>query len=318
MWFFDGFEATQFQNVGFGLDHNDLSLDDSYDRTSIETLHLFYDPFRDASDQPWFNDPSDGYSSRDSEPVARLQTTSTADEGEEIVVVGYRIAPWAGGGSVGEFNPPRISRHPDDDPPAYETRTDQDVVTVSKHSSLGPLTTEQRALIQDLMNSYYQWVSYLQSIPADTVFYMPNGETSSASEVLSMFLQTDFVIYPAGFDHGNGGAGFADYNGGNPVLGINIDALGLNMATSDMTAWYFTHELAHMTNAGRAYYGAMDDVGSDGGVLITQGEWMANERFANSLGDALARASHFTFSPIWQASGAPGGYGGTVTYSTAS
>lgn len=244
-------------------------------------------------------------------------TFTMSAEGEPIVVTGYRN-PDTGeiGFSWGGYSDPETGLEPNptlSPDSGGSPLADEDAVQVS--IKLDYLTEEEKKVVEDLIRSYYTWVDYLASLPPSTIFYLPDGQTATATELLGMFRLSDFEVYPNEFPHGNGGAGFADYNGGNPILGINIDQLSKNMSTDDQTAWYFTHELAHMTAAGRAFNNAMDDSTSPGGLETTQSEWDSNEQYANSLGDAIARASGYTFSAIWQASGAPGGYYGTVTWS---
>ena len=242
-----------------------------------------------------------------------LQSSSTSDsvDGGEVVVIAYReMQTGTGGSSAPKWADSRVSRSPDNTA-TYETLPDQDVVTVSKAPGMGPLTAEQRAYIQDLLESYPQWLAYLQSLPPNQSYTMPDGRTTTAAQAAYIFSLVDLVIYPVGYDFGNGGAGYADNITGNPVLSIAIDQLGRNMATDDMTAYYFTHELAHMTGAGMGFYESMRTSGQDGNTITTD-EWSLIERYANSLGDAIARSAGYTFSQTWQSSGAPGGYYGPV------
>jgi hypothetical protein len=122
--------------------------------------------------------------------------------------------------------------------------------------------------------------------------------------VLQIWSLTDFVLYPANYDFNNlannSGAGSADYNNGNPVVSLRVDQLVQNMANQNSIAWYFTHELAHMTTVGQARNAFMYNSNSEGGTIRTAAEETANETFADFLGGAIATAAGFRFPVDWK------------------
>lgn len=139
----------------------------------------------------------------DHEPVADAPVVakprlplSSDNEGDAIVVVGYREAPWIDGWSVGEYTESTVSPEPGET--SYVATSDEDAVTVSKHSSVGPLTAEQLAAVETLMKSYYEWVNFLRSIPPETLIRSQDGSVTTAGEALRIWSHTDFVLYPAG------------------------------------------------------------------------------------------------------------------------
>lgn len=205
-----------------------------------------------------------------------------------------------------------------------ETMLDADNVTIELHPDLGPLTPEQQALIDKLRTNYNQWVDYIKTLNPNALFVFPDGTSISAGDLVNAFRLGDFVIYPAGYNFNNGptgtnsslyGGGGANYNNGNPIFGVAIDQLANYMLNANMTAWYFTHELAHATAVGAARTAAMYGVNSPGGTAVTAEEFQANEAWADAFGRQIAQAAGYTFT-----NGFNGFYpGGPVpTYTTGS
>lgn len=242
-------------------------------------------------------------------------TMSASETGTPIVIVKYVTSdPTDGFGDPGGAEEQEFSGIPADG--SGGGYSDSDELTVSRDPSLPPLSAEQQAVVDKLIHRFAEWLGSLRGLPLGAFFTLPDGSTVTASQLVDRFSNIDFVLFPTGHDFGNGGNGAAVLNGGNPILMITIGQLANNMTTLDSAAWYLTHELAHLTDAGQAMNNSMTQFGSPGGAQITSSEWTANEQFANSLGRAIAQAAGYTFGPAFLEQGAPYGYGGTVSYST--
>lgn len=183
------------------------------------------------------------------------------DEGGEIVVTGSPppysppyyppppppytppyYPPYGGGGGGGETPPP---------PPA-----DEDVIEVDFGNGLteADLTPAQKEAYDDFLESIATVDEWIKNLPDDAVIVIEDGYEITGAELKEAWAKTDFIINPAGYDgYENGSArGEADYNGGNPIVSINIDIIDgyndHNTADGNVgTDFLVLHELAHLT-----------------------------------------------------------------------
>gem|GEM_PF-4660208 len=165
---------------------------------------------------------------------------------------------------------------------------DVSTIDVSEVKLGRPLTAEEQAAVDQLRASMTSMLTGLNSLPAGSYFLMNDGTKVSVDEVIKLLSYTDFQLWPAGTNFGNGGQGMPDWNGGNPIFHIDIAALVTLHAQQGGMAYYLLHELGHITQAGRDRNVAMYDPNSPSGTTMTQAEYLANEQWTNALANMIA------------------------------
>jgi len=199
--------------------------------------------------------------------------------------------PPYGGGGGGGGGEPGSPPPPPADARSYDVDTSEMKV---------PLTPAQQAAVDTLRSVVApRLASVLGDPSASGTWTSPEGEVR-LSELSLRMDYADFRILPDDYPINNGtaalpGAGFADFNGGNPILSIRISDLVGYMASPENQNLYILHELVHVTTAGKAYSDGMYAPGSDGGATRTPAEHNANEAWANSMARAIAEANGLGF-----------------------
>jgi len=139
--------------------------------------------------------------------------------------------------------------------------------------------------------------AYLAGLPDNGVLTTPKGPITVA-ELRATFAIVDFHITKEGTSYaGNGlpghpGAGFADYNNGNPIFETSISYLRDLMANETLALYYVLHELAHVTLTGH-----QDFVNLWANGTPSETAFIASEVFANDVSRILAEATHHPFYP---------------------
>ncbi|MGZ8284257.1 MAG: hypothetical protein ACXWUQ_01360 [Allosphingosinicella sp.] len=217
------------------------------------------------------------------------------DEGEEIVVTGTRypnyVAPWGtggGGGSPPYAPPPYYGGGGGGYPPAPPPPPppiDEDSHDTQVNLDESTLTEDEKKALADFMASVARVDAWIQALPDNAELTLDNGQVVTGAEVKAAWAKTDFVINPAGTNYANNSyRGESNYNGGDPVVSINIDILnGYNnhVGGSDHLVM---HEIAHLTADQRSN---LSNVTNDGNGY-TPAESAAHERMANDIARAVA------------------------------
>lgn len=217
------------------------------------------------------------------------------DEGGEIVVTGTRypptVNPWGGGG--GSFPPPYYPPYGGGGgdggggttPPPPPPSADEDSHDVQVNLDESTLTADQKKALADFKESVARVDAWVKALPDDAKLTLDNGQVVTGAEVKAAWAKTDFVINPVGTNYANNSyRGEADYNGGDPVVRINIDILdGYNNSVGG-SDFLVLHEIAHLTADQRAN---LSSVSNDGNGY-TEAERVAHERMANDIARAVA------------------------------
>ena len=256
-----------------------------------------------------------------------LEFISGGDD-ETIIVTGTRYPPpyypppyyyppppppYYGGGGGGYYPPP---------PPPPPADADVHETTVNLDES--KLTADEKTALADFKASVARADAWVKALPDNVQLKLDNGQIVTGAEVKAAWAKTDFVVNPAGTPYANGTTrGEAAYNGGNPVVSVNIDTVNGYNNSAGGTDYLVLHEVAHLTSDQRSSYTAL----SAGGY--TEAERTSHERMANDIargvvaynnGTVMANPGdgYSTSNPTFQAPPPPpppsgGGTGGGLT-----
>lgn len=156
------------------------------------------------------------------------------------------------------------------------------------------LTTDERHAVNELNTTIGNVTRVMNGIPNDARMTLADGRTVSGQELREMWSKTEFAINEVGHLYTRNGTtrGEADYNGGNPRVGFNIDNLtGYSKVPGGMN-YVALHEIGHMTVAGRQ---TNADVHRD--RVLTDAENEINERLANDVARGVAHRGHLPILP---------------------
>lgn len=187
----------------------------------------------------------------------------------------------------------------DPGPPADEASIDV-VVNINR-----PLTAAEQAAVDSLKATIAKQTAFINSLSDTAKITLPNGQQVTGAELKEIWSKTDFQINEVNTTYRNGTTrGEADYNGGDPKVGYNIDIVTGYKALSGGMDYLTMHELGHMTQAGRNANANLD---ADGNGVVSAVENDANERVANDIAQAIVSGSGGTVmaNPGGQYSGPP-------------
>lgn len=197
-----------------------------------------------------------------------------------IVVTGQREATksyyvpntWDWGGGLAAWNTTAANPEPTD---AHSIHVD---VKISR-----ALTADEQKAINDLNVSIQNTTNAIGLIPNDAHVTLFNGKTVTGAELKQLWAVTDFVVNDNNFVYPNGtNRSEANYNGGNPVISVNISLLSNYDAVPGGLNYFTLHELGHMTDAGRT-----ENAAYQGGTATAD----QNERLANDVAWAISAYS---------------------------
>lgn len=169
---------------------------------------------------------------------------------------------------------------------------DQLNIDITDHTGRA-LTPSEQAAINKMREVIDQAKARINAMPDNATLRLSDGRTVTGRELKDVIARLDVEIYD-GRSFGNNShlnrdpvsnkivGGEADYNGGNPVIRLNIGGLEGYNRLSGGVEYLFLHEVGHMTPAGLENLAA---IGSGG---MTTAESVAHERMANDIARALA------------------------------
>lgn len=222
-----------------------------------------------------------------SKTTVRLMT----EENAPIVVVGTRKTGASEDygvsfdGAYGSETPPRLE--PDVttiEPNDGSGATDSDESEVTVTIKIPNPTDAQKVIIAKALEAISREDAAIRSIPDSKRITLRDGSTVTGAELKADWLKTDFEINPAGTVYGVGTAspqprGAANYNGGDPLIQVNIDILGGYAASGDAGLNFWVgHEVGHLTAANRNH---------DGTVVDANARY---EQMANDISRAIAHS----------------------------
>lgn len=181
--------------------------------------------------------------------------------------------PYYGGGGGGYSPPPPPPPPPDAD--SHDTTVNLDEST---------LTADEKQALADFKASVARADAWVKALPDNAQLRLDNGQIVTGAEVKAAWAKTDFVINPAGTNYANNSyRGEADYNGGDPVVRINIDVLNGYNNHAGGSDYLVLHEIAHLTADQRSNLSSVTN-DSDG---YTEADRTAHERMANDIARAV-------------------------------
>ncbi|MGO1073412.1 hypothetical protein [Lysobacter sp. CA199] len=152
---------------------------------------------------------------------------------------------------------------------------------------------EQRAV--DALNASIRDVTRtINGIPNEARMTLADGRTVSGEELRDMWSKTQFTLHHTGYNEyrNKSARGEADYNGGDPQIGYNIDNLTKYSRVPGGMNYLVLHEIGHMTVAGRE---TNTDVHRDD--TLTHEENETNERLANDVARGIAHRGGLSILP---------------------
>jgi hypothetical protein len=165
-----------------------------------------------------------------------------------------------------------------------------------------PLTPQEQAAVNKLREVIDLAKMRINEMPDNAILRLSDGRTITGRELKDVIARLDVEIYDGrsfanksdkiivgGVEQprlnpvsGRAVGGEADYNGGNPVIRLNIGGLQAYAANTGGVEYLFLHEVGHMVPAGLQN---LATIGADG---ISPAESAAHERMANDIARALA------------------------------
>lgn len=151
--------------------------------------------------------------------------------------------------------------------------------------------TNSQSQSQPLSNAIEQQSDRMRAIPDSLTVDHPNSTSpfTTGAELKSLWSKGDFVITGLPPQPGYGGSAVA--NNGNPVFTVFADNLPGYLLNDAREAWYFFHELAHVTHNGVLFNEAAHNawLADPQGVPYEQSvHFAANERIMNTVAASLA------------------------------
>lgn len=207
-------------------------------------------------------------------------STATEPQPETIVVTGKRLSGTYGvqfegsygGGDVVNPEGDSDSITPGGDEPQL---TDEQEVTVTVN--IENPTDEQKKAVNDYLKAIDRLDKAIRSIPDNKKVTLYDGSTVTGAELKALWLKMDFVINPDTVFYDGQNRGAAMYNGGDPIVYMNITNLvDYNAHGESGMNFLVGHELGHLTAANRFHDGTNTDAGA------------RYEQMANDISRAIA------------------------------
>ena len=179
----------------------------------------------------------------------------------DVVVSGTGWAPSGGGpggggwGTGGSYDGnPELTNNPSPGPGTmYDPGnlwdvgpTDEDEILIQVALGREP-TDQERAVVEVFASRVRDADSFVKSLNDTDKITLRSGVEVTGAELKSLWAKLDFVIKPTGTSYANGTIrGEANYNGGNPIVTLNIDLIEGHSQTYEGGIFLPLHELGHL------------------------------------------------------------------------
>lgn len=160
-----------------------------------------------------------------------------------IYFYGYGGTPTGGNVSYGGGG-----GYPGPTPDCQQTQVEYDATATAD-----PLAQQNAQAFSDGIEEHSD---RMRALPTSVTLTLP-GETTpftTGSELRDLWARADFTVTGQTLPPGWGG--YSNANGGNPQFEVGVANFGVYMFDQSSRAWYFFHELIHVTEQGQARYDA--------------------------------------------------------------
>lgn len=135
--------------------------------------------------------------------------------------------------------------------------TDEDEILIQVALGREP-TDQERAVVEVFASRVRDADSFVKSLNDTDKITLRSGVEVTGAELKSLWAKLDFVIRPMGTTYANGtDRGESNYNGGNPIVTININTIESYNITYEGGIFLPLHELGHLLS-GTAYRDEVD------------------------------------------------------------
>lgn len=180
----------------------------------------------------------------------------------------------------------------------------------------GGLSTIEQQRWDQLIAVRNEILTELEGLPATAAFVLSDGTRVSINEFATLLRFSDWSIWEAGHDFGNGGVGASDRNNGDPILHVSLSGfMGWTQSREHMI-FYLLHEIAHVTKNGFGRYDYWDDPNSENGTQVTDNERNLNEVWASDLARGIANILTQRGNSTYGVQGGPASGSLTVQYNS--
>lgn len=146
----------------------------------------------------------------------------------EITVFGRRDSGgslfWSGGGNEGSGLEPYPTLGPAVDGGGGGEAADEDAMEIV--INVANMTAEQKAAVQAFQDAIGKADTAIRNLADNAGIRLYDGSIVTGKELKALWAKTDFVINPDSVTYpGDQNRGFANYNGGDPIISLGITTL---------------------------------------------------------------------------------------------